>query len=75
MSNESNRYDNIDNFRVAEVELAYFYKPNPLYRPPRTWNSRFDPGFAYSRISLPKGKYATVDEALEAARKAFHVRC
>lgn len=75
MSYEANRYSTVENFRVEEVAMAYFTKPNALYRPPQRWNNSFDAGFAYSRPSLPKGKFTSVDEALEAVRKAFHVRC
>lgn len=75
MSYESKRYEQVENFRVDAVAEAYFYKPNPLYRPPQPWSKRFDEGFSYAPISLPKGKYATVEEALEAVRKKFYVRC
>lgn len=74
MSREAQRLSTIENFRVAEVTEAYFYKPNPLYRPPQPWSKKFDPGFSYAKISLPKKKYASVDEALEAVREAFYVR-
>jgi hypothetical protein len=73
MSYESQRYERVENFRVEEVSEAYFYKPNPLYKPRQHWQR--DEGFSYAPISLPKGKYATVEEALEAVRKKFHVRC
>ena len=68
---ENQRYNTVKNFRVAEVETAFFIRPNPLYRPRPAW--KVDPGFSYARISLPKGKFATVDAALAAYRKAFHV--
>lgn len=74
MSFEARRYERVEQFRVGEVTEAYLYKPNPLYRPPQAWSKKFDPGFSYSRASLPRGTYATVDEALEAVRKAFYVR-
>lgn len=68
---EDQRYNTVNQFRVAAVESAFFIKPNPLYRPPPVW--RADPGFSYARISLPKGKFATVDDALKEYRKVFHV--
>lgn len=71
MNANSNGLERASQFRVAEVEYAYFTRPNPLYRPPQPWQR--DPGFKYAKISLPAGKFKTVDEALTAYRKAFHV--
>ena len=68
---EAQRYSNVKNFRTADVETAFFIKPNPLYRPRPVWKT--DPGFSYARISLPKGKFATVDEALKEYRRVFRV--
>lgn len=72
MSYESERYETVNKFRVEEVSYAYFYRANPLFRPAPPWKR--DDGFSYSRSSLPKGKYASVEEALAAVRSAFHVR-
>lgn len=69
MSYESRRYSTVENFRTKAVEEAYLYRPNALYRPPQPWKR--DLGFAYSRRTLPKGQFATIDEALAAVRKAF----
>lgn len=75
MANELGRYDRTSNFRVEAVATAYLFPTNPLYKPPPSWKR--DQGFSYSRASfkyLPGGnKYASVDEALDAVRKAFSV--
>lgn len=75
MANELGRLDRTGNFRVDAVALAYLFPTNPLYRPPPP--QKRDQGFRYSRSSLkylPGGnKYASVDEALDAVRKAFSV--
>lgn len=73
-SREAQRYNTIEMMRVAEVSEAFFYKPNPLYSYRQSWRKDFDQGFSYAKISLPQGKYSTVEEALEAVRKKFYAR-
>ena len=68
---ESRRYDTVKNFRTEAVERAYLFPHEPLYRRPAPHN--VDPGLQYSQCSLPKGKFYSVEEALEATRKRLRL--
>ena len=69
MSYESDRYDEVKNFRVEACERAFLFRHEPLLKSVKPWE--LDPGFTYSGVSLPKGKFASVEAALEAARKVL----
>lgn len=66
---EAQRYEDVKNFRTEAIERAFLFKEEKLYRKPAPWE--VDEGFGYSQASLPKGKFATVEAALEACRKVL----
>ena len=69
MSYESRRYETVEQFRVGEVQEAFFYRREPLLRSEAPW--QIDEGFKYSKASLPKVKSKSIDELLEETRKVL----
>ncbi len=67
MSLEARRYATIELYRVDEVRVAYFERPNPLLRQQEPEN--IDPGIAYDLGSAFAESYDTLDAMLDSIRK------